>query len=131
MVLYASLPIRVLSPILTLMFLTFSLYLSCLWISSQLDKLQTIVVLLDLMTHLVLYKIIAQRMRLGLAVAVKVLLTLSWTLSSYIHHVFGSRAFCCIAFCYIVCPMAPSFRSSLWISVVHLIKVGMFRSYIS
>ena len=130
MVLYASLPIRVLSPILTLMFLAFSLYLSCLWIS-QLDKLQTIVVLLDLMTHLVLYKIIAQGMRLGLAVAVKVLLTLSWTLSSYIHHVFGSRAFCCIAFCYIVCLMAPSFRSSLWISVVHLIKVGMFRSSIS
>jgi hypothetical protein len=51
---------NVLFPILILLSLIFSLYLSYVWICYQWDKLQIAVALLDLMTHLVLHRIETQ-----------------------------------------------------------------------
>jgi hypothetical protein len=60
MVHYVMLPTRVLFQILILLSQIFSLYLTYQWIRYRWDKLQITITLLNLMTHLVLYRIGAQ-----------------------------------------------------------------------
>jgi hypothetical protein len=54
--------IRVHFSILILLSPIFSLHLRYLWILFQWDKLHITIVLLDLMTHLILYRIVAYEM---------------------------------------------------------------------